>query len=68
MKTFSSPPKHELIRYHEVILWLGITECELKKLVEFGLLHRIQFRPNAKGYYRASEIRQLIENQSIPPS
>jgi hypothetical protein len=67
MNTFSAPPEKELIRQCEVLSWLGITKAELQKLVDFGFLHRIHFRPNSKGYYRVAEIRAFLFNQAVPP-
>jgi hypothetical protein len=67
MNCFTSPPETELIRAREVIMWLGITEHELRTLVELGIIRRIHLRPHSKGFFLSSEIRQLILNQSIPP-
>jgi hypothetical protein len=67
MWIFSDPPKTELIRRREVITWLGITTHEVDILVQLGILHRVHLRPSTKGYFRVSEIRELIFNESIPP-
>jgi hypothetical protein len=65
MTTFSAPPTTELIRRREVIMWLGITRHEVDILVELGILHPVHLRPCSHGYFRVSEIRQLI-SQSPP--
>jgi hypothetical protein len=67
MHFFMSPPETELIRARVVIQWLGVTERELRTLVELGIIRRIHFRPHSKGFFLTSEIRALILNQAIPP-
>jgi hypothetical protein len=67
MYVLTSPPETELIRARVVIQWLGVTERELRTLVELGIIRRIHFREHSKGYFLTSEIRQLLINQSVPP-